>query len=357
MKSRRRVLPGWAPAGAAVALVLAAYAPILRLPPVAEDLQWALRGATVLRSPALVLHPFHQHLRPLGDAFFATSVALFDARWAGYRAGQLVAAGVLSLAGWALARRLLGGGWAATLVVPLWLVCPLVTEVFCVTNQVKQMLLGAGVLGVLCLRLGDVARWRRVAVAGCAVVAAAAKEEWVVLPVLVLLQDLVWRGMPWRRAWRQALPWVAAVTVYLGGYGALVAFQARGFYEASAATVAGKAVATLASLWHLADPVPLDFVAYVRGHPWSAAIAVALTAAVLVALAVWRSRPGLFAAAVVAARAAPTAVSALQAGRYLLLPWLFALLAVTAAGIEAWRRLRLRPALATAGLALLVAGF
>jgi hypothetical protein len=76
---------------------------------------------------------------------------------------------------------------------------------------------------------------------------------------------------------------------------------------------------------------------------------------VIAALAAWRCRPGLFAAAAAAVLAAPTAVAALQAGRYLLLPWLFALLAVAAAGIEAWRRPRLRPALAAAGLGLLVA--
>ena len=47
-------------------------------------------------------------------------------------------------------------------------------------------------------------------------------------------------------------------------------------------------------------------------------------------------------------------VSSVQAGRYLLLPWLMALVAVAAAGREAWRRRRLRAAVAAAGVALVV---
>jgi len=337
-------LPEWAPAAAAVALVLAAYAPILALPSVAEDVQWALRGAAVLRSPGLALHPFHQHVRPLGDAFFAVCVALFDARWVGFRAAQLAAAAALALA-----------GWAAALVVALWLVCPLVSEVFCVTNQVKQMLLGAAILGVLALRSPAPSARRRVVLATLAAAAAAAKEEWVVLPLLVLLQDLLLHRIPWRRALRRVLPWAAAAGAYLGAYAALAGFQARAFYEAPVVEVAGKAAATLASLWHLAGPVPVAFANFVSQHALATALAAALSAAVLAALAAWRSRPGGFAAAAAAVLALPTAVSTVQAGRYLLLPWLFAAVCVALAGAEAWRRTRLRAAVAAAGVAL-VAG-
>src|SRR5512141_1709863 len=89
--------------GAALLSVLAAYAPVVSLPPVAEDLQWALRGATVLRMPAALAHTFHQHLRPAGDLFFAGCAAAFDGRWGGYRAAQLGFAALLAAAGWALA--------------------------------------------------------------------------------------------------------------------------------------------------------------------------------------------------------------------------------------------------------------
>jgi hypothetical protein len=347
---------GTAAAAAAVVAVLAAYAPVLRLPPVAEDVQWAVRGATVRRSPELLLRPFHQHFRPLGDAYFAGCAAAFGDRWPGYRAVQLGIAGALTLAGWALARRLLGGaGGAAALVAGLWLVCPLVSDVFCVTNQVKQMMLGIGLFGVLVLRSGPASGRRRAAVVVCSVAAAAAKEEWVVAPALVLLQDLVWLGQPWRVALRRALPWTAAVAAYLTGYAVLTGFAASSFYDASAADVAAKAAATLTSMWHLADPVPLGFTAFVREHPAGAATAVALTGAVVAALAAWRCRTGLFAAAAAVVLAAPTALSTGQAGRYLLLPWLCALLAVAVCGREAWRRQRLRVAVAAGAVALVAA--
>jgi hypothetical protein len=336
-------------------VVLVAYSPLLRMPQVGEDVQWALRGATVLRSPSLALRPFHLHFRPLVDAFFAAGVAAFDSRWAGYRAAQLVAAALLALTGWALARRLLGGSaWLAAGLVPLWLVCPLVADVFCATSQVQQMLLGAAVLGVLAVRVEAASRLRRVTIALLALAAAATKEEWVVLPVLVLLQDAVWLGVPWRRALRRAAPWAAALAAYVAAYGVITGFQARGFFEVAPAVVAAKVVATLASLWHLAGPVPIGFDAWIAAAPGAAVVGVLLTAAVITALAAWRSRPGLFAAGAAVALALPTAVSAVQAGRYLLLPWLFALLAATAAGAEAWRRGRLRAAVALAGVALVV---
>lgn len=345
-----------AAAGAAVAVVLASYLPVLRLPPVGEDLQWALRGATVLRSPGVLLRPFHEHLRPAGDAFFAAGVAMFDTQWGGYRAVQLAIAAALALAGWALARRLLRGGvWTAALLVPLWLVCPLVTEVFCVTNQVKQMLLGIGILGVLLLRGPAPSRRRRVAIAALALLAAAAKEEWVVLPVLVALQDILVLAVTPRRAVRRMLPWLAAVAVYLVAYDLLVAFRARWFFETTAAAGAAKLVASLSSMWHVGDPLPLGFSSLLQDNSGGAAAAVTLTAAVVAALVASRSGPGLFAVTAAGVLLLPTALSPLQAGRYLLLPWFFMLVAVVEAGRRLASRPRLRGAVAAAGGLLAIA--
>jgi hypothetical protein len=342
--------------GAAVLSVLAVSAPILSLPPVAEDLQWALRGATVLRSPASLAHTFHQHLRPAGDVFFAGCVAVFDGRWGGYRAAQLAVAGLLALAGWALARRLLASGpWVAAALVPLWLICPLSAEVFCVTNQVKQMMLGVGLLGVLALRLAEPTRARRAAVVALAVLAAAAKEEWVVLPALIVLADTLVLGLPARRAARRALPWAIAVAAYLAAYSALTSFRARAFYDAGIATAGAKLLATLASFWHLADPAPLGSVAFVHDHLAASLAATALTAALAAWLAVRRNRAGLFALASAAVLMAPTAAASEQAGRYTMLPWLFALVAFAAAALDLWALARPRPALGVAAGALVVA--
>ncbi|OFV82079.1 MAG: hypothetical protein A2Y78_12995 [Acidobacteria bacterium RBG_13_68_16] len=327
---------------AVCAAVVVVYLPALSLGPVAEDLQWALKGATTPLHPESLLKPFHQHLRPAGNLFFAASVALFGGQWVAYRVVQLALVLGLAVLAWCLTRRTLAlPPPGAALVVALWLSSPLSDDVVFITNQVKQVLLALGVVGVLLLREGSPTPARRLGIVGSAVLAAAAKEEWVILPALVLAQDVLLLSVSWRRALRRAAPWAAAVAAYLAAYWALVRFQAGWFYGQGPAEVAAKAVATAGALFHVLPPVPWEFGALLSDRPLGAALAVALTLAVVAFAVVRRDRRALFCLVASALAALPTLPGAGQAGRYLLLPSFFFLAACALSLREVGRTVRM----------------
>ena len=328
-KSARRWL-GALPLVAACVAVVVVYAPALGLGPVAEDLQWALKGvATPLHLEGL-LKPFHQHLRPAGNMFFAASVALFGKQWVAYRVVQLALLLALAAAGWLLLRRTLGvPPLGAGLVVALWLISPLSDDVVFITNQVKQVLLGLGIVGVLLLREGPPGVVRRLGTIGAAVLAAAAKEEWVILPALVLAQDVLLLSVPWRRALRRAVPWVVAVFAYLATYWALVRFQAGWFYGGDPSGLVAKVIATAGAFFHILPPVPWEFGALLADRTLGAALSVMLALTVVTFTVVRRDRRALFCLLASAVATLPTLPGAGQAGRYMLLPWFFFLAGCT----------------------------
>ncbi len=326
-KSGRRWWSPW-PWFAACAALILVYLPAMSLGPVAEDLQWALKGAATPLHPAGLLAPFHQHLRPAGNVAFAAMVAVFGHNWVGYRVVVLALVIVLAAVAYRfLHQTLLVPPIGAGLVVALWLISPLTDEVLFVTNQLKQVLLGVAVLGVLLLRGRPPTPWRRLAIVMGAVTAAMTKEEWVILPALVLAQDTLLLDVPWRRAVRRVVPWALAVVGYLAAYWALVGFQAEWFYSRGATRTMAKGVATLAAFLHLMPPVPWEFTPSLAERPLAVGLAVALAVALAAFAVARRQRLALFSLLAGLAAALPTLPGGGQAGRYMLLPWLFFLAA------------------------------
>ena len=158
---------------------------------------------------------------------------------------------------------------------------------------------------------------------------------------LVLAQDVLLLTMPWRRALRRAVPWAVAVAAYLAAYWALVRFQAGWFYGSEPSGLAAKAVATIGAFLHVLPPVPWEFGALLAERPLGAALAVALTLALAAFTVVRHERRALFCLLASAMTALPTLPGAGQAGRYMLLPWLFFLAACALALREAGRVLRM----------------
>lgn len=351
-KSGRRWLAALPLVAACVAVVVV-YAPTLGLGPVAEDLQWALKGAATPLHPGGLLKPFHQHLRPAGNIFFAASAALFGKQWVGYRVVQLALLLALAAVGWLLLRRTLGmPPLGAGLVVALWLISPLSDDVVFITNQVKQVLLALGIVGVLLLREGPPGVVHRLGTVGAAVLAAAAKEEWVVLLALVLAQDALLLSVPWRRALRRAVPWAVAVSAYLATYWALVRFQAGWFYGGEPSGLVAKVIATAGAFLHLLPPVPWEFGALLADRTLGAALSVMLALAVITFTVVRRDRRALFCLLASAVTALPTLPGAGQAGRYMLLPWFFFLAGCTLVLREVGRAVRMGRLLDAAFVAL-----
>ncbi len=323
--------------------LLAVYGPVLRIGPVAEDFQIALKGIKILSDPGELLRPFQLVWRPLAYLPFTALFAVFGSTWAWYRAVQIALACALAVAGWTVLRRIAGfGPWLAAGLAGLWLLSPLSDEVVCgETSLLGHELFGVAVLAALTLRQGPRIRGGGVLLIGAVTAALLAKEEAVVLPAVFLVQDLALGGVPWRRAVRSALGWSGLVAAQLLTYGAITHFAYRGFYAAAPVTMIAKALLTSASFFHLIAPVPWRFGEALGRHALAAMGGGALLVAMTVWLAVRRERRGLFFLAVAAFLLAPTLPSDGQSGRWTFLPWLFFLAAVAAAAAELRRVLRL----------------
>ncbi len=312
---------GLAPWLAATILALV-YAPALRLGPVGEDLQWAIKGWVTPFHPEGWLHPFHAHFRPACRMFFTFGAHVFGDHWVLYRLAVFGFTALLFLAALRLLRRC-GGLQPATaaLVLLLWLASPFTDEVFFVTNQVAQIFYATGMVLVLWLRSekGPPRRW---AVVAAALLAFAGKEEAVVLPGLVLAQDWLLEGMPLPRAIRRAVPWLAATGAYLIVYRILVDFQASWFY-AEPWLALPNLVTTWMGFWHVHSHV-LGLYMKTLLAAWPLALLAALLTAVALLLAHRRGDrtvPFWAAAAVIALL--PTLPANLNMPRYTFLAYLF----------------------------------
>lgn len=303
------------------AVLLALYAPVLAMGPVGEDLQWAYKGWITLRHPSSFLRPFHQHLRPAGRLFFTASANLFGDHWFLYRLMTLLAAACCAVLAYRFLKRTAGmTPLLAATGLFLWLGSPFSDEVLFVTNQVKQVLYVTGVLLVLSGRR-ERGRVPALQIITGAVLAFASKEEAVVLPALVFLQDLLLFRLPARVAVRRAVPWGLGALAYLAVYRSLVHFEAGWFYSRPW-LAAPNLAATWGAFWHLHAPVLGRYVQALCSL-WPATVA-AVSATVALLIWSWRRGDGRtafgFAAAVVAL--APTLPANLQAPRYTFLAYL-----------------------------------
>ena len=236
--------------------VLALFA-VLRLGLVAEDFQFALKGAKIAEHPLELLQPFQLVWRPAVYALFALVWAAGPvAVW--YRAVQLAAGLALAAAGWGFLRRVAGlGPWLAAAAVVVWLASPLASEPLCgEASFVGHLLFAGSVLLALWIHAGEPSPLRRVGVALALLVAAACKEEWIVVPIMLLAEDLALRGRSLREMLRGALWWMGAAAGYLAAYDAITHFRYSGFYHPGVKSIAAKALYTLVSFLQLAEPLP-----------------------------------------------------------------------------------------------------
>ena len=324
--------------------VLALYAPVLRFGLVAEDFQLALKGAKVAENPLELFRPFQLVWRPAVYTLFAvlTRVAGPLALW--YRVAQVVVGISLAASGWVFLRRVAGlGPWVAATAVLVWVTSPLANEPFCGEALfVGHLLFGASALAALWLFAGRPSRRRSLGVALAVLIAAACKEEWIVLPAMLLAEDLVLHGRSVRQALRGARWWPAAVGGYLAAYGAITHFGYSSFYHLSFGAFAAKALSTLVSFLQLSELPLWGFSQAILDAPWQAVGAILVFGAMAIVAVVRRLRFPLLLFACSALSALPTLASASQAARWTFLPWFFFLGGVVAwlrdAGPAVWRK-------------------
>lgn len=303
------------------------YGPVVGWGPVAEDLQWAYKGWTAVHYPAAFLEPFHQHYRPWVLAFFSLASLLFSDHWWLYRVCSLALGFVvLVVAGKFLkAHTDLPAGAAATLGV-LWLASPLADEVFFVTCELQQVLYGLGVLLALWARKAEsISRWFWLGV----VLAFGSKEEAVVLPVLLVVQDAVLFHLTPRQIWRRTRLLWGFVLAFLLMYRLITHFEGSWFYQSPWLALPNLAT-TWTAFWHLHPPVLTGYSQALVANWPKAALAMVLTG--LAVASGFNSRRGVaFSLLSAAVLLAPTLPANVQSPRYTFLAYFFFLTGVAIA--------------------------
>jgi hypothetical protein len=345
----------WLSLVACATVIVAIYAPTLRQGFVAEDYQIALKGAKVLDHPGELLQPFQKVWRPAAFGSFAALVGIFGDRPEAFRAVRLAVTVALAALGLPLLRRL--GRCSPTGAVVLclfWQVSPLFSELICgETLFLGHQIFAAAILVVLLVRCEHGGARRQAVLVAAGIVAAASSEQWVVLPAILAVQDVLVLGRPWRRALHTLMAWGGAAAAYVVVYGIITGFGYSSFYSFGPSLVAAKSIVIAASFFQLIQPVPWEFAAFLRLHPWVAVAAPLLLAGLVTYLVRARRRDGLFLLAGAVLLLLPTLPNAGFAGRWSALPWLLFLGAVAHPLAAAWRlergRAAVRVALTLAG--------
>jgi hypothetical protein len=318
-----------------LAAIVVVYAPVLRFGLVAEDFQFALKGAKIAEHPLELFWPFQLVWRPGVYALFAVLAWAAGPLAIWYRVAQLAAGLALTASGWLFLRRAGRlGPWVAAATVLVWLLSPLANEPLCgEASFVGHLAFGASTLLALWLHAGAPSRVRRTGVALTVLVAAACNEEWVVVPSMLVVQNLALHGRTLRQALWDARWWVAAVGAYLAAYAAITHFAYAGIYRLGVAPAAAKVVATLMSFMQLSAPATGSFEAVVGNEPWQAGAAVLVFGAMVVFAVRRRLRRPLLLFACSALAALPTLTIGSQTARWTFLPWFFFL-----GGVVVWLR-------------------
>jgi len=305
----------------AMALVTAVsflYGPAVRLALTGDSYQWIQHAHAATHQPALLLADLDSFLRPSTTWTLAMDRAVwggFEA--AGFRTSSLAIHVLVALA-LALAGRRLGLGPLATAAVSLvWVTSPFADEsAFVVAYRFQPLLLLSWlVLIVVWPRAGESWGKGRVAAATIAVLAAAAaKETWVVTPVLVAALELD-RRRTLRQALRPAILVGIAVIIYVIVY--FLSFPAgdKSYYEFGSHVVA-KIPTQLAAFLYLKEPMP-----FALELSWPGVLALAAVAAMAAACLRWRV-PGTWTAlALYLLPTLPTLLVPYMPQRYLAIPY------------------------------------
>ncbi len=267
--------------------------------------------------PMLLLSDLDNFFRPFATWTLVVDRLLwggFDAT--GYRITSLllhaVTAFLLGVAG-----RKLGLGWfAAAAVAVVWATSPFTDEtVFIVAARHDLLLLAPWLLMVMLWpRSGE--GWSRPRIVGVGlmlVLAAAAKETWVVSPGLVAALEYE-RTRSWRAAGIPTAVAGFAVAVYLVVYVAL--FAGSKDYMELGSHVFAKIPAQLAAFFYLEVPATQEI------HlTWKGLLAVAVMAAILVSCLKWRVPGSLVAGCLFLLPTIPTLMVPYAPQRYLTIPY------------------------------------
>jgi hypothetical protein len=323
-------------------IVALLHGPVLPLALTGDSYQWIQHAHLAAHRPALLFADLDTFYRPS-----TTWTLVMDRLWwggfeaRGYRTTSLVLHGLVALA-LAIAGRRIGLGWvAATTVALVWVTSPFTDEsAFVVAYRFQPLLLMAWlVLIAVWPRVGSSWSRGRVAAAAIAVLAAAAaKETWVVTPVLVAALELN-RRSPLRSAVMPIVAVGSAVALYLAVY--FMAFPTSKSYYEFGAHVLGKIPKQLAVFMYLEESAP-----FAPNMTWMGALALVVVAMGVVACLRWKVAGTGVALFLLVIPSLPTLMVPYMPQRYLAIPYAgFLLLVALWVGAMSDRLPRWRPAI------------
>lgn len=299
---------------AAVTLI---HGPAVSLAMTGDSYQWIQHAHAAVHQPGLFLADLDTFLRPSNTWTLAADRFLwggFDAR--GYRTTSLALHGLVALA-LALAGRRLGlGATAAAVVALVWVTSPFTDEsAFVVAYRFQPLLLLAWLVLIAVWPRSGVSWSRgRVALAVAAILAAAAaKETWVVTPVLVAALEF-----DRRESLRAVVRPVALVGFAAALYVVVYVFAfptSKSYYELGPHVLA-RVPQQLAAFLYLGESRPYDLA--VTGAGLFALVVVVLMA---VACLRWRVAGTWIALSLLILPTLPTLLVSYMPQRYLAIPY------------------------------------
>lgn len=317
-----------------------------------DSYQWVQHAHLAAHRPTLLAADLDTFYRPSTTWTLVIDRLVwggFEAR--GYRTTSLVLHGLAAFV-LAIAGRRLGLGWIAAATVALvWVTSPFTDESAFVVAYRFQPLLLISWLTLIAVWPRNDESWSssRLAVAAVTVFfAAAAKETWVVTPLLVAGLEFE-RQRTWRAVLIPAGVVGCAVAVYVLSY--FLAFPTSKSYFEFGPHVIAKIPAQLAAFLYLEEPI-----AHELSLTPMCLLALLVMAAVLVSCGKWRTSGSLVASCLFVLPTLPTLLVPYMPQRYLAIPYagfllLLALWVGTASDrLPRWRSVIRGAALATAAL-------
>jgi len=300
------------------ATVAALYHPAAGLVLMGDSYQWVQHAHEATHRPLRLFADLDTFLRPASTWTLVIDRLIWRWNPSGFHATNLVLHGAVAILLAAAARRLGLGRWVSLLVALVWVTSPFTDEPAFVVAYRFQTLLAAAWLALIVIWPRSDESWSRARVAGvvgATLIAAAAKETWVMIPALVVALEVGQHRQSFGRALRTAVPFAVATALYTGIYFVLFPPGGKSYYVWTLERLA-KVPHQLAVFLHMEQLVPLQM-----PFTWRGVVALVLIGGLVAVCWSRRQWPALVAMAVLILPVLPTLMVPYLPQRYTALPY------------------------------------
>ena len=300
--------------GVVVALL---HGPSTELALTGDSYHWVQHAHRATHDPIFLFADLDQFFRPSATWLLAIDRVVWRAfDPAGYRVTSLLLHLMTCVCLWFVGRRCALGWFSSTAVVLIWCTSPFMSEsVFVVACRHQNLLFLPWLVLILAWPRARESWSTPSALLALAMVvlAAAAKETWVVTPGLVFALELE-RKRTWQNALRTAAVSGIGVVAYVAVY--VAAFGSGNPYFTPGLHMLARVPAQLAAFFYLNEPMPFE----VR-MTWQGVVAFTIVAALAAACVKWEMPGTRVALALLILPTLPTLAVPFMPVRYLAIPY------------------------------------